>query len=578
MKHKFYSPFFLVVIAVLFLSCNKRTSVPAFQRPADYNKDIKSADSLMRVAEDYNKSGIYDSAYFYYNKSEQLFAEHLDSLRTGYVLTKMAEIQLNSADYTGCDITATEALVFLKNNTLENNTFKYKEEAYNLLGRCYRKLENYEFALKYYNKALEITKDSIAKSVLLNNMASIYSDNKNYHKAIGILEKLNKSDDIAKDKSIKARILNNLGELYLILNKPEAESYINRGYAIRKEINDRHGILSSYLQLCQLYSQTNKALSKAYAIKAYNLATTINSSDQRVNALEKLMVRTAGAENLQVTNRYLKLSDSLRKVRMAAKNEFAKIKYDSKEVQDNLKKQEIKNQRDEEEHRFKVRVIVLGSVAVLLFVLVFFYIKRLKYRKERLLEAYITETRISKKIHDELANDMFEAMVYAETQDFSQADQKQKLVKNLDSIYNKTRDISRESNNIDTGDNFSAVLKDMLSDYKTEDTNILFIKYDKVDWHSVSEPKKIAVYRVLQELMVNMKKHSGASVTVLRFNADGKKITIQYNDNGKGMEPDKIFYKNGLQNAETRMKSVNGSITFDNEPEKGFRALIEFTL
>lgn len=574
MKQKFYSPFFMLVVAVLLACCNTNTFVPSLRRAPDYDTDINKAYNQIKQADLYWEKGIYDSAYINYDKSKQLFAKHKDSLRLVFSLLKMADIQLISGDYSGCETTATEVLPFLT----VKDTLKYHEQAYNLLGRCCRKLYNYKSANKYFNDALEVTKGSLAKSIVYNNIASVYKDSKDYYKALKILEELNRSDVVNNDKETKGRVLNNLGEIYYLLERPEAARFVEEGYTLRKKINDHRGILSSYLQLSELYSETNKVLSKDYAMKAYNLATSLKISDSRISALEKLMVKTKGVQNLQVTKQYLVISDSLKRAQLTAKNEFAKIKYDSKEAQDNLKKQQIKNQRDEEEHRFKVRVIIFGSVLVLLVVVVFFYIKRLRYKEEKVMQAYVTETRISKKIHDELANDMFEVMVYADTQNFAEPGQKQKLVKNLDNIYNKTRDISRESNNIDTGVNFPIVLKDMLADYKTEDINVMFIKYNSVDWQVVSKPKKIAVYRVLQELMVNMKKHSGADVTVLKFSIEGKKITIQYNDNGKGIDPDKIFFKNGLQNADTRMKSVNGSITFENGPEKGLKALIEFTV
>lgn len=548
--------------------------MPPLRKTQGYYTDIQKACSLSDKADVYYKKTVYDSAFIYYNSAKQLFSKHKDSLRLAYSMIRMADIQLSSGDYFGCESTATEALPFLT----EKDTLKYHEQVYNLLGRCYRKLYNYKSANEYYNKAFAVTKGSLAKSIVSNNIASVYTDNGEYYKALTILEELNKSEVVANHPETKGRVLNNLGQIYYILKKPQAASYIKEGFAIRQNISDWRGMLSSYLLLSELYSQTNKALSKDYALKAYNLAITIKSNDNRLSALRLLMKKATGAEKVKRTEQYLAFSDSIEKVRMMAKSEFAKIKYDSAKIQEDLIKQEIKNRRDEEEHRFKVRLIIWGSVCVLLALVVFFYLKRMSYKEEKAMQTYVTETRISKKIHDELANDMFEVIVHAETHDFAQEEQKQKLIKDLDSIYNKTRDISRESNDIDTGENFPVVLKNMLADYNTSDISVVFIKYENIDWHAVSKPKKIAVYRVLQELMVNMKKHSGANVTLLRFNTTGKKVSINYSDNGKGLNSDEKFSKNGLQNADIRMKSVNGSITFEDGSENGLKVLIEFTL
>lgn len=68
-----------------------------------------------------------------------------------------------------------------------------------------------------------------------------------------------------------------------------------------------------------------------------------------------------------------------------------------------------------------------------------------------------------------------------------------------------------------------------------------------------------------------MKKYSEASAVVLVFQQINKKISIEYTDNGIGCT---LKNKNGLQNAENRIHALNGTITFDSEPGKGFRSKI----
>ncbi len=71
--------------------------------------------------------------------------------------------------------------------------------------------------------------------------------------------------------------------------------------------------------------------------------------------------------------------------------------------------------------------------------------------------------------------------------------------------------------------------------------------------------------------MVNMKKHSHASNVALTFNQINNKITISYKDDGVGC---KIKKSSGIQNMENRIKSINGSIIFESEIEKGFKTTI----
>ena len=156
------------------------------------------------------------------------------------------------------------------------------------------------------------------------------------------------------------------------------------------------------------------------------------------------------------------------------------------------------------------------------------------------------------------------------------ADKKETLLNALDSIYNRTRDISRGNSPIDLGENYPPQLKEMLSDYQTNDLNIIIIEENAINWNSVSESKKTATFRVLQELMINMKKHSQANLTVLKFDLKNKNIIINYSDNGIGLGDGKTFFKNGLQNVENRISGINGTITFDKKTNKGVKITIVF--
>jgi signal transduction histidine kinase len=58
--------------------------------------------------------------------------------------------------------------------------------------------------------------------------------------------------------------------------------------------------------------------------------------------------------------------------------------------------------------------------------------------------------------------------------------------------------------------------------------------------------KKITVYRILQELLINMK-HSESSLVILSFKSYENNIYVEYTDNGKGATIEKLNSKNGLQ-------------------------------
>ena len=146
-------------------------------------------------------------------------------------------------------------------------------------------------------------------------------------------------------------------------------------------------------------------------------------------------------------------------------------------------------------------------------------------------------------------------------------------MESLDTIYQRARNISNENKEINTGENFIEQLKHMINTYATDKTNII-LNSTALNDVKLNAEVKIVVYRVLQELMVNMKKHSNCALVMISFKETSSALEITYSDNGKGTD-NQLQIKNGLQNVENRIFSINGTITFDTEPEKGFKVKIK---
>ena len=118
----------------------------------------------------------------------------------------------------------------------------------------------------------------------------------------------------------------------------------------------------------------------------------------------------------------------------------------------------------------------------------------------------------------------------------------------------------------------------MISNFNTDAVTILTNGMDSVNWNALETNKKIIVYRVLQELLVNMKKHSNCSIVMIIFKKNKNNLEINYSDNGAGAPIDKIISGNGLENVRNRILDVKGNITFESEPNKGFKSNIVLPL
>lgn len=532
----------------------------------------KARDSLTMGRARY-KLGLYhsknkkqDSAYHHYNEAEKIFRSIKDSLYAGKALTNMAIILSNIGDSSESDQAAIDALVFLEN--LDQNVIK--ASVYNCLAINAKNEFDYTEALYWYDLAIQTTQREKFKLIYLNNVANVHRWQGNYQKAIDIYEPLLMDSLIYSDPREKSRVLDNLSYTkWLMTGDQNLKNSFLEVLEIRIKTNNLNGQIISNFHLAEFYKNLDLRKSQYYANKMYHISSDLNSVDNRLDALKLLMelYKDDLIKFKEFSGIYIQLNDSVSQVRKKAKNQYAKIRYDSeKNRAENtlLKSNSIERQLAlETSNRLKTTYLSLGLLLLFVFISAYF-LNEIKNKKEKLQQVYNTETRISKKVHDEVANDVYQLMTKLQN-----ANIKEEILDDLEGIYSKTRDISKENSVIDFSKGFEVVLRDLLLNYKNEEVNVITRNLSKTNWKTVSEVKKTAIYRVLQELMTNMKKHSNASLVVLSFSKVNKKITIEYSDDGEGCE---IKKNTGLQNAENRMNTSGGSINFESEINQGFKA------
>lgn len=88
------------------------------------------------------------------------------------------------------------------------------------------------------------------------------------------------------------------------------------------------------------------------------------------------------------------------------------------------------------------------------------------------------------------------------------------------------------------------------------------------------------LYRVLQELVGNVIKHSEATHVQIQLIRNEKELTMMIEDDGKGFDTAKIAdYKGiGLKNIISRIDFLNGKVNFDSSPNSGTTVIVEVPL
>jgi len=418
------------------------------------------------------------------------------------------------------------------------------------LAIIYRDKKDYEEAIKIYDRALKLTNLPTAKSMIQNNKGVVYLYKNELYKALDQYQLAYETAKESKDVKQIARSLDNLSFIRSKLSLPHAEEGLLEALDMRIKINFSYGIGTSYGHLIlhyELQQDTLKAIS--YSDKYLKLAKETGISEQIRNAL-KLKIEigddTTAAE-------YIAINDSINSANNLARNKFNYYAYQYDKKEKDLK---ISNLRSE-----RLLYLVIGSAFIFIAVYV---ILKYKHKKDKLEEIYKTETRISRKIHDEVANDVYHVMTKLQNEN-------KDVLDDLEHIYNRTRDISKESSSIDLSMSYPELLNDLFLSYHNKQVAIITKDLYQINWDKISDLKKSTVYRVFQELLTNMKKHSDASIVVFNFSQGNKKISMRYKDNGIGS---KIKKGNGLHNTENRIASINGTIIFDSEEGKGFKVII----
>jgi len=102
----------------------------------------------------YDNKVQYDSAYFYYYNAVSLYGS-IDNIQNQVeVLLNMAIIQEDQKDYIGAEENATESIKLLLTLPKTENNLDTSWSLYNLLGIISTRLELYDEAIDFHNKAL----------------------------------------------------------------------------------------------------------------------------------------------------------------------------------------------------------------------------------------------------------------------------------------------------------------------------------------------------------------------------------------------------------------------------------------
>jgi signal transduction histidine kinase len=126
------------------------------------------------------------------------------------------------------------------------------------------------------------------------------------------------------------------------------------------------------------------------------------------------------------------------------------------------------------------------------------------------------------------------------------------------------------------GKSLDAAIATLVQDFRT--TSAISSNYAIYYTTPIPKPIGAALYRILQEALTNITRHSGATQTMIRVFEKNQRVCLVIKDNGKGFNPDQNSTGFGLQSMRERTAALGGRFTLLSQPGEGCLISIQLPL
>jgi signal transduction histidine kinase len=236
----------------------------------------------------------------------------------------------------------------------------------------------------------------------------------------------------------------------------------------------------------------------------------------------------------------------------------------------------------QEEEFYRAILIVAAVVGA---ILLYFIITAIRYHRKSIrmhkdkIQAEIDtleneRRRIASDLHDELGPLLSAVKLQINNIETATGEDQLLVAKSsghIDSIIQKLREIS---NNLMPNTLLRKGLKNAVEELadtykKLSALEIRFICEQEI---RLDQNKEINIYRIVQEVLHNTIKHSGATLLLISLRKEENRVLLATSDNGKGFD---YFLKSkelkglGLRNLQSRTEVMGGELVCNSQPGKG---------
>lgn len=485
-------------------------------------------------------------------------------------------------------------------------------KVYNNLGIAFKNAQEYDKAITYYKKSYALGKlldDYKSMGLSTINMATVYNamDNQKeldtiYTQGIQYFEKI-------PDLAGMAFAHHNFGN-YLVVNKnyKKADFHLEKAYQLRSKIGANLAAASTLAVLGKSALQQKKY----NAAQEYLLAAEpIYNANDRQNARLKelygyLKDLFIAKENFEKALYYQSLELQLERTLFTENEKVLVLKT---EADYNIKKRDMKLALERKKQQITNDRIIFGgsSIAFVLLLLSLLLWQRRRQIKER-HKAQLTSLnqqhllnltkslkvaeqeerkKVALKLHDETGSMLSIAILNLKQFQDNISEVETSATEKLEVTQNLLQDITENVRNISHSlmpislekYGLKKAIHTLVEAINTSEKLVVEEVIEGLDTTTEwSDEFCLTIYRIVQEVMNNIIKHSQASNVLLQLVELENAVTIYIEDNGKGLKVEEEQNGMGLKMLKSNVQYLNGTIEINGNPNRGTFVLVELPI
>jgi signal transduction histidine kinase len=584
----------------------------------DVAEEIKDSsqlsDAYNTLGATFFRKGEYSSSLEYNNKALEI-RKHLNDIRgMGGSHSKIGIVYTDQGLYDDALFHQLKALDLF----IQSEDITAEAQTYNNICQIYSYLDNLDMAIAYANKCIKIYQEvdyPYGEASAVANLAIYYEKREMLDSCIFFLIKAKDIFESINDKVDVATSENTIGLYYRKLgNNEQGLKHYQKAYDISVAIEDYASVSQYGANLAATLldlDQNNKAFD--YYNKSLELAKDMTIQRVERQCYDGLANFHEKTGNYKEALGYRRLYDEINKIITGEEIQKEMIQADAKfqntlnqkllaeqklVISEKEKEQQIANNIIAE-NQLKIKSTQLWWTITISFVflgLVFFlwYSNKRKLTmqkefsdslaKEKELGLQMTlegqeqeRQRIAKDLHDGVVQEI--VAIKFDVAKIKEEELQHELLQRLDKTANEVRNISHQMMPFALKElGLMAAAKDLLE-------RLLIPSGVQYEFNEVGDftkrlPEKIEVslYRILQELVNNVLKHSKANNVSVTFSKRNGNLLLVFEDNGRGMQVGVKMNGLGMTSLDSRVKMLKGKIEFESEVQSGTTAIVNIPL